>query len=45
MQGDVEVQQYLDEEFEQIKIDREYLRDFIEDDDSQQFQLPSTFNA
>ncbi|KAJ4316702.1 DNA-directed RNA polymerase II core subunit rpo21 [Neodidymelliopsis sp. IMI 364377] len=40
IQGDVEVQQYLDEEFEQIKTDREYLRDFIEDDDSQQFQLP-----
>ena len=40
IQGDVEVQQYLDEEFEQIKIDREYLRGFIEDDDSQQFQLP-----
>ncbi|KAF2627595.1 DNA-directed RNA polymerase II subunit RPB1 [Macroventuria anomochaeta] len=40
IQGDVEVQQYLDEEFEQIKIDREYLRAFIDDDDSQQFQLP-----
>ena len=38
--GDVEVQQYLDEEFEQIKTDREYLRNFIDDDESQQFQLP-----
>jgi len=40
IQGDVEVQRYLDEEFEQIKIDREYLRTIIDDDDSQQFQLP-----
>jgi DNA-directed RNA polymerase II subunit RPB1 len=40
IQGDVEVQRYLDEEFEQIKTDREYLRTIIDDDDSQQFQLP-----
>ncbi|KAF3048932.1 DNA-directed RNA polymerase II subunit rpb1 [Didymella keratinophila] len=40
IQGDVEVQQYLDEEFETIKADREYLRTIIDDDDSQQFQLP-----
>jgi DNA-directed RNA polymerase II subunit RPB1 len=40
IQGDVEVQQYLDEEFETIKTDREYLRTIIDDDDSQQFQLP-----
>jgi DNA-directed RNA polymerase II subunit RPB1 len=40
IQGDVEVQRYLDEEFEQIRIDRAYLRTTIGDDDSQQFQLP-----
>lgn len=39
-QGDVEIQRYLDEEFEQIKIDREFLRTIIGNDDSQQFQLP-----
>jgi DNA-directed RNA polymerase II subunit RPB1 len=39
-QGDVDVQRYLDEEFELIKIDREYLRTVIGNDDSQQFQLP-----
>lgn len=39
-QGDVEVQRHLDEEFEQIKSDREYLRSVIGQDDSQQFQLP-----
>ncbi|KAF2128057.1 beta and beta-prime subunits of DNA dependent RNA-polymerase [Dothidotthia symphoricarpi CBS 119687] len=40
IQGDVNVQQYLDEEFEEIKRDREYLRTVIGQDDSQQFQLP-----
>jgi DNA-directed RNA polymerase II subunit RPB1 len=40
IQGDIEVQRYLDEEFQQIKTDREYLRTVIDDDDSQQFQLP-----
>jgi DNA-directed RNA polymerase II subunit RPB1 len=39
-QGDVDIQRHLDEEFEQIKIDREYLRTVIGQDDSQQFQLP-----
>lgn len=39
-QGDVEVQRTLDEEFEQLKLDREYLRAMIGQDDSQQFQLP-----
>ncbi|KAH7390937.1 hypothetical protein DE146DRAFT_618562 [Phaeosphaeria sp. MPI-PUGE-AT-0046c] len=39
-QGDVEIQRYLDEEFDQIKIDREFLRTIIGNDDSQQFQLP-----
>ena len=39
-QGDVDVQRALDAEFEQIKIDREYLRKMIGQDDSQQFQLP-----
>ncbi|KAF1851443.1 beta and beta-prime subunits of DNA dependent RNA-polymerase [Cucurbitaria berberidis CBS 394.84] len=39
-QGDVDIQRYLDEEFEQIKSDREYLRTIIGQDDSQQFQLP-----
>jgi len=39
-QGDVDIQRHLDEEFDQIKIDREYLRTVIGQDDSQQFQLP-----
>ncbi|KAF2868775.1 hypothetical protein BDV95DRAFT_499716 [Massariosphaeria phaeospora] len=39
IQGDVEVQRLLDEEFEQIEKDRHYLRE-IAPDDSQQFQLP-----
>ena len=39
-QGDVDIQRHLDEEFEQIKSDREYLRTVIGQDDSQQFQLP-----
>jgi DNA-directed RNA polymerase II subunit RPB1 len=39
-QGDVDIQRHLDAEFEQIKIDREYLRTVIGQDDSQQFQLP-----
>jgi DNA-directed RNA polymerase II subunit RPB1 len=39
-QGDVDIQRHLDEEFEEIKRDREYLRTTIGQDDSQQFQLP-----
>jgi DNA-directed RNA polymerase II subunit RPB1 len=39
-QGDVDIQRHLDAEFDQIKIDREYLRTIIGQDDSQQFQLP-----
>jgi DNA-directed RNA polymerase II subunit RPB1 len=39
-QGDVDIQRHLDEEFEQIKTDREFLRTIIGQDDSQQFQLP-----
>jgi DNA-directed RNA polymerase II subunit RPB1 len=38
-QGDVDIQRHLDEEFDQIKIDREYVRGTIKDDDSK-FQLP-----
>jgi len=39
-QGDVDIQRHLDTEFELLKRDREFLREMIENDDSQQFQLP-----
>ncbi|KAH7138378.1 DNA-directed RNA polymerase II subunit RPB1 [Dendryphion nanum] len=39
IQGDTEVQQYLDEEFEQITRDRNFLRERAVDDE-QQYQLP-----
>ncbi|EOA91424.1 uncharacterized protein SETTUDRAFT_177979 [Exserohilum turcica Et28A] len=40
LQGDVEVQRALDEEFEAIKSDREYLRANASEDDLESFQLP-----
>ncbi|EUC41112.1 hypothetical protein COCMIDRAFT_9124 [Bipolaris oryzae ATCC 44560] len=39
-QGDVDVQRALDEEFEAIKSDREYLRANASEDDLETFQLP-----
>ncbi|EUC33479.1 hypothetical protein COCVIDRAFT_111692 [Bipolaris victoriae FI3] len=39
-QGDVDVQRALDEEFEAIKNDREYLRANASEDDLESFQLP-----
>ncbi|KAJ6204287.1 hypothetical protein PSV09DRAFT_1217961, partial [Bipolaris maydis] len=39
-QGDVDVQRALDEEFEAIKNDREYLRANASEDDLETFQLP-----
>lgn len=39
-QGDVDVQRALDEEFEAIKSDREYLRANASEDDLESFQLP-----
>ncbi len=39
-QGDVDIQRHLDQEFEEIKADREYLRSTISSDDPTGFQLP-----
>ncbi|KAF2820636.1 beta and beta-prime subunits of DNA dependent RNA-polymerase [Ophiobolus disseminans] len=41
-QGDVDIQRHLDREYDQLKVDREFLRKVIVliNDDSQQFQLP-----
>jgi DNA-directed RNA polymerase II subunit RPB1 len=39
-QGDVEVQRYLDEEFDQIKADRDMLRSMVKEEDISSYQLP-----
>jgi len=39
-QGDVDIQRYLDEEFENIKFDREFIRADQVGSDNQAFQLP-----
>ncbi|KAF2033220.1 beta and beta-prime subunits of DNA dependent RNA-polymerase [Setomelanomma holmii] len=39
-QGDVDIQRHLDEEFEHLKSDREFLRTMIGDDANTSFQLP-----